>query len=101
MTTCPGAKKATKITDLCIGKKYCMWLSLKPANGIPVKILGWRKMGALTTPISGPSQLKGMDPKFILLVEEIKTTRTLQITDDPRNGGAMFYGTKRATFHEI
>lgn len=101
MAGCPGAKKATKITNLIIGQKYCMWLSLKSTNGIPVEILGWRKSGALSTPVSEPSILKGMDPNFILLVKEISTAKTLQITDDPKNGGAMFYGTMRATFHEI
>ncbi|MCG4257704.1 hypothetical protein [Acetobacter senegalensis] len=101
MAICPGAQKATNANQVIINDHYCMWLNLDPKNGIPVKILGWQKTGRPGVFINAPSQLLGMDPTYILLVEDISTGATLTITDDPANGGAVYYGMERATFHKI
>lgn len=101
MALCPGAAVATKANKVVIGDCYCMWLDLDPGNGIPVKILDWQKTGAPGVSVSPPIQMKGMDPTYMLLVEELSTRHILTITDDPANGGAVYYKMERATFHKI
>lgn len=101
MSNCPGKIPATNVNRVAKGKKYCMWLDFDGSQGIAVEIIGWRLSSDPTQPVEAPPQLKGMDPNYILLVKEISTGTTLTITDTHDNGGAMYYKTKRATFHEI
>ena len=101
MSKCPGKIRATNVNHVTIGKKYCMWLNLKADQGIPVEIIDWYLSTNPKKSVPAPTKLKGMNPNYTLHVKEISTGNTLVITDCPDNGGAMYYGTKRATFHEI
>lgn len=101
MAKCPGKRRATNVNRVTLGKKYCMWLNLKPLNSFPVEIIGWRMAGNPTVSVPAPKKLKGMNPNYTILVREISTGRILTIVDTKDNGGAMYYGNQRATFHEI
>jgi hypothetical protein len=100
MTGCPGALKATKANRVVNGRKYCMWLDKKPDNAIPVEIITWKNHG---TPCEAPSQMTGMNGKrndYTISVRILSDNSIVSITNDPNDGGAVFYGTLRATFHE-
>lgn len=101
MARCPGALRATRANQVVIGQDYCMWLDLDPTQGIPVKIIGWCLAPNYTVIVPPPTVMKGMNPDYTLLVIDSTTGTQLQIKDDPANGGAVYYGAKRATFHKI
>lgn len=98
MGNCPSKKKAERANRVIKGHRYSMRLNRDPKNALPVEIITWKSNGI---PCEAPSVMKGMGHSYTLSVKILSTGAIADIKNDPNDAGAVFYGAKRATFHEI